>query len=75
MITKLRDMLRHGRRDQEGGISAEYIAVIVIVAAVIAAVWSIGIDSKVANCGDKVVENLFTKEASMDAPECEADET
>lgn len=59
MITKLRDILRHGRRDQEGGVSAEYVAVIVIVAAVIAAVWGIGIQGKVGTCGTNAVESLF----------------
>ncbi len=64
MITKLREMIQRGRRDQEGGVSAEYIAVIVIVAAVIAAVWAIGIDKKVENCGKEAVTELFQKDAS-----------
>lgn len=60
MITKLNEILRFGRRNQEGGVSAEYIAVIVIVAAVIAAVWGINIQGKVDECGKDAVENLFS---------------
>lgn len=62
MFTKLHDILRHGRRDEEGGISAEYIAVIVIVAAVIAAVWAINIQGTVGKCGDDAVRSLFSGE-------------
>jgi Flp pilus assembly pilin Flp len=65
MMTKLRDVLRRSRRDQEGGISAEYIAVIVIVAAVIAAVWRIGIDTRVQNCGTEAVGELFDRGATV----------
>lgn len=65
MITKLNEILRYGRRNQEGGVSAEYIAVIVIVAAVIAAVWKIGIDERVETCGDAAVTELFDEGATV----------
>lgn len=64
MFIKLNDILRRRRRDQEGGVSAEYVAVIVIVAAVIAAVWRIGIDQRVEECGDAAVQQLFDSEAT-----------
>jgi Flp pilus assembly pilin Flp len=72
MITKLRDILLRGRRDQEGGISAEYIAVIVIVAAVIAAVWGIGIQGKVDQCGKEAVTKLFAGGETPESVGCDA---
>lgn len=63
MMTKIRNFVQRRNRDQEGGVSAEYVAVIVIVAAVIAAVWAIGIDDRVENCGTGAVNSLFTTDA------------
>jgi Flp pilus assembly pilin Flp len=70
MMTKLRDVLRRSRRDQEGGISAEYIAVIVIVAAVIAAVWGINIQGKVDQCGTNAVGKLFQNAETSETLSC-----
>jgi Flp pilus assembly pilin Flp len=73
VITELRDVLQRGRRDQEGGVSAEYIAVIVIVAAVIAAVWGINIQGKVDECGSAAVEGLFAGGETPESLGCEGE--
>jgi hypothetical protein len=66
MLTTIREALQRSDRDEVGGISAEFVAVLIIVAALIAAIWSANIDEKVSECADAAAENLFTKDASVD---------
>jgi hypothetical protein len=66
MLTTIREALQRSNRDEVGGISAEFVAVLIIVAALIAAIWSANIDEKVSDCANTAKDNLFSKEASVD---------
>jgi hypothetical protein len=66
MLTTIREALQRSDRDEVGGISAEFVAVLIIVAALIAAIWSANIDGKVKDCANTAKNNLFSKSASVD---------
>jgi hypothetical protein len=65
MLTTIREGLSRSRRDEVGGISAEFVAVLIIVAALIAAIWSAGIQERVDECAGKAKERLFQKSAEV----------
>ncbi|MBS3939350.1 MAG: hypothetical protein KG028_00140 [Actinobacteria bacterium] len=66
MMTAIRERMTLSNRDEVGGISAEFVAVLIIVAALIAAIWNSGIDQKVSDCATKAEQRLFTKSANVD---------
>lgn len=51
--------MRSRWRDQRGGVSAEQIGVLVLVAAVIGAVWAVRVDDRVGEVGVAAVDCLF----------------
>jgi Flp pilus assembly pilin Flp len=59
MITKLHESLRRHQRDQEGALSAEYVAVIIVIGLVVAALMLANIDGKVKDCGEQAVDAVF----------------
>jgi Flp pilus assembly pilin Flp len=63
MITKLNEILRRYGRDQEGALSAEYVAVIIVIGLVVAALMAARIDEKVETCGGNAVDAVFDVES------------
>lgn len=66
MMTTIREAFTRSDRDEVGGISAEFVAVLIIVAALIAAIWGSGITEKVEGCASTASNNLFQQSASVD---------
>ncbi|MFA9431664.1 hypothetical protein [Egicoccus sp. AB-alg2] len=65
MLTTIREGLTRTRDDQVGGISAEFVAVLIIVAALIAAIWGSGITDRVDECASTASQNLFSESADV----------
>jgi len=65
MLTTIREGLTRANKNQEGGISAEFVAVLIIVAALIAAIWGSGIVERVQGCATTAQGNLFSNEADV----------
>ena len=63
MLTTIREGLTRTRQDQEGGISAEFVAVLIIVAALIAAIWGSNIVGRVGDCTTHAQDSLFSSES------------
>jgi Flp pilus assembly pilin Flp len=59
MSAKLHEILRRYQRDQEGALSAEYVAVIIVIGLVVAALMLANIDGKVKDCGEQAVDAVF----------------
>lgn len=65
MMTTIREAFTRSHDDEVGGISAEFVAVLIIVAALIAAIWGSGITDRVDECATTASENLFSESADV----------
>lgn len=70
MSIKLHDWLQRFHRDHEGGLSAEYVAVLIVIGAIVAALWQAGIQDKVDDCGKKAADAVFKMSGSKDSSPC-----
>lgn len=70
MSIKLHDWLHRFHRDHEGGLSAEYVAVLIVIGAIVAALWQAGIQDKVDDCGKKSADAIFKMDGSKDKSPC-----
>lgn len=59
MSIKLHDWLQRFHRDHEGGLSAEYVAVLIVIGAIVAALWNANIGDKVETCGSDAADAVF----------------
>lgn len=64
MSIKLHDWLQRFHRDHEGGLSAEYVAVLIVIGAIVAALWAADIQGEVEECGEKTVKEVFNTETA-----------
>lgn len=64
MSIKLHDWLQRFHRDHEGGLSAEYVAVLIVIGAIVAALWAANIQGEVEDCGNKAVKEVFDTESA-----------
>lgn len=64
MAIKLQDWLHRLHGDDEGGLSAEYVAVLIVIGAIVAALWAADIQGKVEECGDAATQAVFDTESS-----------
>ncbi|HSK22829.1 MAG TPA: hypothetical protein VK906_06620 [Egicoccus sp.] len=62
MIIKLREIFSRINRDQLGALSAEYVAVIIVVGLIVTALIQAGIDTKVGECAGKAVDSVFKQQ-------------
>lgn len=63
MSIKLHDWLHRLHQDSEGGLSAEYVAVLIVIGAIVAALWKADIQKEVKDCGGKAVKSVFDTES------------
>ena len=52
---------------EAGAISAEYVAILLVVAGVVAAVIGLNIDERVDSCGNQAVDTMFSDSAAAPA--------
>lgn len=64
MSTRFHDWLHRLHRDDEGGLSAEYVAVLIVIGAVIAALWAADIQGEVTECGEETVKQVFNTDTN-----------
>jgi len=57
------------RGAQDGAISAEYVAILLVIAGIVAVVINLGIDDKVETCGGQAVDQMFS-ESGGEGGEC-----
>lgn len=52
------------RGGQEGAISAEYVAILLVVAGIVAVIIGLNLDEKVGDCGDAAQEAMFSDDGA-----------
>lgn len=62
-----RNLLKRAGESQVGAISAEYVAILLVIAGIVAVVIGLGIDERVDECGTAAVDGMFSE---GDEPEC-----
>lgn len=58
------------RGGAEGAISAEYVAILLVIAGIVAVVIGLNIDDRVESCGNQAVDTMFSESASGEADGC-----
>jgi hypothetical protein len=69
-MNSIKKALHRHRDDEVGGVSAEFIAVMVIVAALIAALWAADFHGKSSTCATDASNRLFTANEMDALPDC-----
>lgn len=62
-LSKLARLVNPLRRGEDGAVSAEYVAILVVVAGLIAVVIGLQLSQTVKKCGEEAKKNLFVANA------------